>query len=67
MGVCEPLMPGVVVPEAHQGDCNCVSDLSGPTFVQEFSMVGGYTEDLKKPQNCQSWGGGGGHLPGTIW
>ena len=36
-------------------------ELSGPTFgftMQGFNMVGGYTEDLKKPQNCQNWGMG---------
>ena len=26
--------------------------------MQEFSMVGGYTENLEKPQNCQNWGVG---------
>ena len=26
--------------------------------MQEFSMVGGYMEELKKPQNCQNWGVG---------
>ena len=41
-------------------------ELSGPTFgfMQEFSMVGCYTENPEKPQNCQNWGGG--RLPGTI-
>ena len=24
----------------------------------KFSMVGGYTENLEKPQNCQNWGVG---------
>ena len=31
---------------------------SGPTFrftTREFSMVGGYTENPEKPQNCQNW------------
>ena len=23
--------------------------------TQELSMVGGYMENLKKPQNCQNW------------
>ena len=23
---------------------------------QNFEMVGGYTEDLTEPQNCQNWG-----------
>ena len=26
--------------------------------MQEFSMVGGYMENLEKPQNCQNWGVG---------
>ena len=29
-GVCETLMPDVVVPEAHQNDRSCVCELSGP-------------------------------------
>ena len=36
-------------------------ELRWPTFeftMQEFSMVGGYTENLEKPQNCQNWGVG---------
>ena len=38
-------------------------ELSGSTYrfnKQEFSMVGGYTENLEKPQNGQNWGEGGG-------
>jgi len=38
-----------------------VCELSGPTFrftTQEFSMVGGYMENLEKPQNCQNLGVG---------
>ena len=31
-GVCEPLMPDVVAPEAHQYDCSYVREFSGPTF-----------------------------------
>ena len=34
-------------------------ELRGPTFgfaTHEFSMVGGYTEELEKPQNCQNCG-----------
>ena len=49
-------------------------EVSGPTLgftMQEFSMVGGYMENLEKPQNCQKWGASGrlhryGHLLGTI-
>ena len=46
-----------MVSEVHQDDHSYVLELSGPTFrftMQEFSMVGGYTEDLRKPQNCQN-------------
>ena len=49
-GVCETLRPDVVAPEAHQNYRSYVRELSGPTFdstTQEFSMVGGYTEDFK--------------------
>ena len=54
-GVCEPLMPDVVASKAQSQLC----ELSGSTFefnTQEFSMVGGYTEKLEKPQHCQNWG-----------
>ena len=37
--------------------------------TREFSMVGGYTENLEKPQNCQNRGwalAGYGRLLGTI-
>ena len=47
--------------------------LSGPTFgftTQEFNIVGGYTENLEKPQNCQKlWVGacaGMGTCPGQY-
>ena len=56
-GVCEPLMPDVVAPKVQLQLC----DLSRPTFgftMREFSMVGGYTENPKKSQNCQNWGVG---------
>ena len=44
MGVCEPLMPDVV-------------SLNEPTYLQiHYNMVGGYTENLEKPQNCQNRG-----------
>ena len=44
-------------------------ELSGPTFgftMQNFSMVGGYTENLEKPQSCQNWGGGRLHGCGRL-
>ena len=53
--MCEPLMPDVVASKAQSQLC----ELSGSTFefnTQEFSMVGGYTEKLEKPQNCQNLG-----------
>ena len=64
-GVCEPLMPDAVASKMQ-------SQLSTFGFTtQEFSMVGGYTENLKKPQNCQNWGWVlaqvWGHLLGTIY
>ena len=46
MSVCEPLMGAQSASDQLQ-----VCELNGPTFgftMQEFSMVGGYTEDLKK-------------------
>ena len=54
--VCEPLMPRCVVQSASE-----LLQLSGPTFgftTREISMVGGYTENPKKPQNGQNWGVG---------
>ena len=59
-GVCKTLMPDVVTPKAHQNDHSYFR-----FTTQEFSMVGGYTEDLKKPQKLSKLGGG--CLPGTIW
>ena len=49
-------MPDVVAPEAHR----MIAAMDGSSLdfqftMQEFSMVGGYTEDLKNPQNCQNW------------
>ena len=49
----------VVVAKVHQNNPSYVCELSGPTFgftMQEFSMVGGYTENPEEPQNCQNWG-----------
>ena len=64
-GVCEPLMPDVVASKAQSELC----ELSGSTFefnAQEFSMVGGYMENLKKPQNHQNWGMGACSGVGTC-
>ena len=67
-GVCEPLMPDVVAPKAHQNNRSYVSSGDLPS-TQEFSMVGGYTGNPEKPQNCRNWGVGacpgqyGSHLP----
>ena len=53
---------GCCAPEAHQNDQSYVRELSGPIYfrfiTKEFSMEGGYTEDLINPQNCQNWGVG---------
>ena len=41
-GVCETLMPDVVVPEAHQNDRNYVvstADLLSSHYTQEFTVV----------------------------
>ena len=48
----------------HQNDCSYACELSGSTF-EELSMVGGYTQDLKKAHNSQNWGVGG--LRGDAW
>ena len=56
-GVCEPLMPDIVAYKVQSQLC----ELRGSTYefnTQKFSMVGGYTENLEKPQNCQNWGVG---------
>jgi len=55
--VCEPLMPDVMAPKAHQNNRRYVSSADLPSD-SEFSMVGGYTENPEKPQNCQNWGVG---------
>ena len=63
-GVCETLLPDVVVHEVHHNDHSYVCELSRSTFsslCKKFSMVGGYTED-HKTQKLK-----GGCLPGTIW
>ena len=57
-GVYKLLIPDVMASEVYQNDCSYVLELSEPTVrftPQEFSMVGGYTEHLKKPQNHQNW------------
>ena len=51
-GLCKPLMPDVVAPKTHSNNRSYVSSTDLPL---EFSMVGGYTENLKRPQNCQNW------------
>ena len=56
----QPLTPNVMAPKVHQNDRSYVSSVDLPYgfTTQEFSMVGGYTENLEKPQNCQNWGVG---------
>ena len=49
--MCETLMSDVMAPEANQNDRSYERELSGHTFdshTQEFSVMGGYTENLKK-------------------
>ena len=56
--MCEPfLMPDVMAPKVHQNNRSYVSSADLPSD-SEFSMVGGYTENPEKPQNCQNWGVG---------
>ena len=56
----ETLMPNVMVPEAHQNNRSCVfvSSVDFRFTTQEFSIVGGYMEDLKKKQHktVKIWG-----------
>ena len=59
--VCETLLPDVMVHKVHHNDCSYVRDLNRSTFtMQEFRMVGGYTED-HKTDKIKKW-----VLPGTI-
>ena len=70
--MCEPLMPDVVAPEAHQNDRSYLSELSGPTFdsIRTNFMVGGYMQEPKKPIKLSKLGSGclrgDGLLPRTI-
>ena len=59
-GVWEPLMPDVVSPKVHQNNSSYVSsaELPSDSLRENFSMVGGYTENPEKSQNCQNWGVG---------
>ena len=56
-GVCEPLMPDVVAPEAHQYDCSYVREFSGPTFNSLHKNLAWWlvTQRTSKKQNCQNW------------
>ena len=71
-GMCEPLMPDVMAPEMHQNNRSYVrsADLPSDTLRENFSMVGCYTENPEKQQNCQNCRGGRlhgyGRLLGTI-
>ena len=52
--MCEPLMPDV------KRNCSYVSsaDLPSDSLCNNLAcMVGGYTENPEKPQNCHNWGG----------
>ena len=54
----QTLVPNVVVPEAHQNDRSYVRELTANTNCELSShytricMIGGYTKDLEKLQNC---------------
>ena len=70
--VCEILLPDVVVLEVHQNDewsqlCTSAQLIYFQSTTQEFNTVGGYIEDLKKPQRCQIWRALTQRcLPGTV-
>ena len=53
--LCKPLMPDVMAPKTHSNNRSYVSSTDLPS---EFSMVGGYTENLEKPQKLSKLGGG---------
>ena len=56
--VCANLL-NVVAPETHLNDHSySLRELKLWVTTQEFSVVGGYKEDLEKPQNCQNRGVG---------
>ena len=62
MGVCEPSMPDYMASKAQSQLC----ELSGSTFrfnMQEFSMVGGYTESLKNHKTVKI----GGWALARVW
>ena len=67
IGVCETSLSDVMAPEVHQTITLCQWTYFRFT-AQVFSMVGGYTEDLKKTYLSKLKGGhvhGDGHLHGT--
>ena len=63
--VCKPLMPDFMASKAQLQLC----ELSGPTFrftTQEFSMVGGYTENPEDHKTLKSGGWGMGTCSGQY-
>ena len=53
------LIPDVVVPKVHQNNRSYVSSADLPRIhYARIYRVGGYTENLEKPQNHQNWGVG---------
>ena len=70
--MCKTLMPDVMVPEPHLRTITAMCWTQWTYFqliTQKFSIVGGYTEELKKPQLSKLGGGcfiGAGRLIGTI-
>ena len=59
MHVCEALLPIVVAPEVHhKWQLYTWANLLLIYYMQEFIMVGGYTEDLKKTTELSKLGSG---------
>ena len=62
MGVCEALLPDVMVPETHQNDCSYVCELSGPSFNSLHKNLAWWVvkwrTSKKNTRKCQNWGMG---------
>jgi len=67
-GVCKPLMPDVVAPEAHLNNFSYVRELSWPTFGSLSKNLARCVVTLRtsKKTNTKLPKLGGGCLPGTI-
>ena len=60
-GVCETLLPDVVVHEVHHNDCRYVRELSRSTFSSLRKNLAWWVVTRKTTKLK------GGCLPGTIW